>query len=296
MSEAGVQRGKRTAGRPPQDTSREFVTPEGVDLRLRIGEAGERAAAFVIDVVILVIALIGVSIVSVGVLAASRARGVEVAAIVWLLIAFFLRSFYFMAFEMHPGAATPGKRMLGLRVIARGGGRLTADAVFARNAMRELEVFLPLSFLFSQGSGVDAWVILLGLTWSGVFLFFPLFNRDRLRVGDLVAGTMVVKAPRRKLPPDLADERIPGAGHLAFSQAQVEAYGVKELHVLEEVLRRRDKATMRAVAVRIQGKIAWQGEPVPDEQFLAAYYAALRGRLESRLLFGHRRRDKFDRA
>ncbi|HEX2559570.1 RDD family protein [Phenylobacterium sp.] len=296
MSQAGIQRGKRTAGRPPQDTSREFVTPEGVDLRLRIGEAGERAAAFLVDVIILTIALVVVSIGMVGVLAASRARGVEVAAIVWLLIAFFLRFFYFMAFEMHPGAATPGKRMLGLRVIARGGGRLTADAVFARNAMRELEVFLPLSFLFSQGDGVDAWVILLGLIWSGVFLFFPLFNRDRLRIGDLVAGTMVVKAPRRKLLPDLADERTPGVGRLAFTQAQVDAYGVKELHVLEEVLRRADKPTMRAVAQRIQGKIGWQGEDASDPQFLAAYYAALRGRLESRMLFGHRRKDKFDRA
>lgn len=294
MSEAGVQRGK--SGRPPQDASREFVTPEGVDLRLRIGEAGERAAAFVVDLIILVAALIGVSIVSAGVLLAAQLRGVEMAAIVWLLIAFFLRTFYFMAFEMHPRAATPGKRMLGLRVIARGGGRLTADAVFARNAMRELEVFLPLSFIFSQGEGVDAWVILLGLVWSGIFLFFPLFNRDRLRVGDLVAGTMVVKAPRRKLAPDLADERAPDAPRLSFTQAQVDAYGVKELHVLEEVLRRRDKPTMRAVAQRIQGKIGWQGETVADADFLAAYYAALRGRLESRMLFGHRRRDKFDRV
>lgn len=296
MSEARAQRGGRTAGRPPPDAGREFVTPEGVDLRLRIGEAGERAAAFIVDVIILVVALIGVSIVTAGVLAASRARGLEMAAIVWLLIAFFLRSFYFMAFEMHPRAATPGKRMLGLRVIARGGGRLTADAVFARNALRELEVFLPLSFLFSQGSGIDAWVILLGLIWSGVFLFFPLFNRDRLRVGDLVAGTMVVKAPRRKLLPDLADERPAADGRITFTQAQVDAYGVKELHVLEEVLRQGDKPTLRAVAKRIQGKIGWQGEASPDAEFLAAYYAALRGRLETRMLFGHRRRDKFDKA
>jgi len=33
-----------------------------------------------------------------------------------------------------------------------------------------------------------------------------------------------------------------------------------------------------------------------DLAFLSAYYAALRGRLENRLLFGHRRRDKFDKA
>lgn len=291
MSQTGV---KGKAGRAPADPTRDFVTPEGVDLRLRIGEAGERAAAFLIDVVILVATLIVVSIISAGVVAAAELRGLETAAIVWQLIAFFLRNFYFMAFELRPGAATPGKRMLGLRVIARGGGRLTADAVFARNAMRELEFFLPLSFLVSQGMGVDGWLVLLGLSWSGVFLLFPLFNRDRLRAGDLVAGTLVVKAARRKLAPDLAE--APVEGELAFSQAQVDAYGVKELHVLEEVLRRRDPPTLAAVAQRIRGKIGWNGAAVPDEAFLSAYYAALRRRLEGRLLFGHRRKDKFDKV
>ena len=46
--------------------------------------------------------------------------------------------------------ATPGKRMLGLRVVARDGARLTGGAVIARNAMREIEVFLPLSFFFAH--------------------------------------------------------------------------------------------------------------------------------------------------
>ena len=44
--------------RPAAPELRRFITPEGVDLRLRIGSAGERAAAFVLDVVFLLIALI----------------------------------------------------------------------------------------------------------------------------------------------------------------------------------------------------------------------------------------------
>ena len=48
-----------------------------------------------------------------------------------------------------------------------------------------------------DGQGVDAGLMLLGAIWSGVFVLFPLFNRDRLRLGDLAAGTMVVKAPKR---------------------------------------------------------------------------------------------------
>jgi hypothetical protein len=126
-----------------------------------------------------------------------------------------------------------------------------------------------------------------------------LFNRDRLRVGDFVAGTWVVKSPREKLTIDLLDalENAQGQDGFAFTPDQASAYGIKELHVLEDVLRRRDAKTMQAVAERIRTKIAWRGLPdETDAAFLSAYYAALRGRLETRLLFGHRRKDKFDKA
>jgi uncharacterized RDD family membrane protein YckC len=222
--------------------------------------------------------------------------------IVWLLGFFLLRNGYFVLFEFTPRAATPGKRILGLRVAARDGGRLTAEAVFARNAMREIEVFLPLSFLLASGIGavdpIGGWLVLLGLLWTGGFALFPLFNRDRLRVGDFVAGTWVVKSPREKLSIDLLDaQQAAAAGRFAFTAEQAGAYGIKELHVLEDVLRRKDAKTMAAVADRIRHKIGWRktdGEA--NDAFLAAYYGALRGRLETRLLFGHRRRDKFDAA
>jgi hypothetical protein len=54
---------------------------------------------------------------------------------------------------------------------------------------------------------------------------------------------------------------------------------------------------MQAVAARIRTKIKRaraQGET--DQAFLEAYYLALRARLEGRMLFGHRRRDKDDKA
>ena len=311
MADAAIPTGKRgKAARPPKappkapdDGSREFVTPEGVDLRLVVGDAGDRAAALLIDLGIIVALLIGLTIGACSAVAAGAAAGQKTGAdqaanlisIVWLLGFFVLRNFYFTAFELSGRAATPGKRILGLRVIARDGGRLTADSVFARNAMRELEVFLPAMLLFARGEGVDGWLILMAVVWTGIFLFFPLFNRDRLRAGDLIAGTMVVKTPRRVLRPDLADDGAVRLPDFAFSQAQLDAYGVKELHVLEEVLRLNDRRTMTAVATRIRGKIGWtQGPDETDAGFLAAYYAGLRSRLESRLLFGKRRMDKFD--
>jgi uncharacterized RDD family membrane protein YckC len=282
---------------PTGDPGREFVTPEGVDLRLRLGEVGDRAAALVIDLLLMVLILIVMSILAGAVLWASKARAPELVGIIWLVGFFLLRNFYFTGFELRPGAATPGKRLMKLRVIARNGGRLTADAVFARNALRELELFLPMGFLFARGQGVDAWLVSLGCLWSLVFLLFPLFNRDRLRAGDLIAGTMVVRAPRPLLLPDLARDGAGALSELSFTDAQLDAYGIKELQVLENVLRGNDRKTIAEVARRIRVKIAWtDGAETSDRAFLSAYYAGLRGRLERQMLFGRRRKDKFDKA
>lgn len=275
---------------------REFVTPEGVDLRLSVGQASERAAAFLLDAAIILGGMVALTIVCLLAFmgAGAQEKAGEWIGIAWLVGLFFARNLYFIAFELGPRAATPGKRALGLRVASRRGGRLTADSIFARNAMREIEVYLPLTFLLARGQEVDAWLILLGCIWCGVFALFPLFNRDRLRIGDLVAGTWVVKSARRKLLQDLA-ERGSEDRRFSFTQAQVDAYGVKELHVLEDVLRRNHIPTVAAVAERIRTKIAWtRGAEESDWAFLDAYYAALRRRLETRMLLGKRRRDKFD--
>jgi uncharacterized RDD family membrane protein YckC len=277
---------------------RELITPEGVDLRLRLGEAAERAGALVIDLLIMFAIMLAMFIGSCSVIVASgekNAATAQGAFVILLLVFFLLRNCYFILFELGPRAATPGKRVLGLRVAARNGGRLTSDMVFARNFMRELELFVPLSFILAGGQGVDGWLKLIGLVWCAIFVFFPLFNRDRLRVGDLVAGTWVVKAPKTALLPDLAGEGEVRLADFTFTPTQLDAYGVYELQVLEDVLRRRDRKTLASVADRIRAKIGWtRGPSEMDGDFLSAYYAALRGRLEARLLFGKRKKDKFD--
>jgi uncharacterized RDD family membrane protein YckC len=289
---------RRKGPKAPDDGWREFVTPEGVDLRLKIGSYAERFSAIALDFLILAGGFIGFSLlVLLAGWAVKAEPAMEFLGVVWLVGTFLIRNFYFMAFEIRPRSATPGKRVMGLRVIAADGGRLTADAVFARNAMREVEVFLPLTFFAAQGQGVDAALISLGAIWSGVFVVFPLFNRDRRRLGDLAAGTLVVKAPKKLLQPDLVDAGAAAASELAITQSQVDVYGVKELHVLEDVLRAGNRRAVAEVAQRIRTKIGWEGPAdLPDRTFLTAYYAALRARLEGRMLFGHRRKDKFDKA
>ncbi len=298
MTWAGVVKpvkGKRVR-READDGGRELVTPEGVDLHLRVASYADRFVALLLDFLLLGAGLVAFSLAALAVAGVTKVDWMnEVLGVVWLLGIFLGRNFYFVAFEIQPRAATPGKRAMGLRVIAADGGRLTAEAVFVRNAMRDIEVFLPLTFLAARGQGVDAALITLGAIWSGIFVVFPLFNRDRRRLGDLAAGSMVVKVPRRTLRPDLADTERTVSQGIVFTPVQLDAYGVKELHVLEDVLRAGDRKSVAEVAARIRVKISWQGAgDLSDQAFLNAYYAGLRGRLESRMLFGHRRKDKFD--
>jgi hypothetical protein len=189
--------------------------------------------------------------------------------------------------------ATPGKRLMGLRVVARDGARLTGAAVIARNARREIEVFLPLSFLGQQTAEgtADTFLVLFALIWSGIFLFFPLFNRDRLRVGDLVAGTWVVRTHMPKLAEDLV-----GSGYRArrtFPEAALGLYGIYELQTLEQVLRNEQPDAVATVARTIREK-AGLPDDGDDYGFLSDYYAALCVRLEAGLLVGRRRESKFD--
>ncbi len=276
---------------------RSLVTPEGVDLSLRLADIGQRIAAFLLDLVIMVGILIGFSLLAAAAIATLGFGRAEIVGVIWLLGFFILRNGYFILMEMGPRAATFGKRRSGLRVVARSGERLTADRVIARNLMREIEFYLPLSFLSynaAEGGGGPL-TALAGLAWTGLFLFFPMFNKDKMRVGDLLAGTWVISAPRKKLTVDLLNvERDESA--LTFTPAQLDVYGVYELQTLERVLREKRPEAISTVAYAIRNKIGGFDMRGEDHDFLLAYYDAVRGRMERGLLFGKRRADKFDRS
>lgn len=288
--------------RPPSRSSitalrRRFITPEGVDLNIELGTAGARAGAFLLDGVLMLGVLILASI-AIGLMAFASQSILMVG--LWIVGFFILRNGWFTLFEMGARGATPGKRIVGLRVVARDGARLTGGAVIARNAMREIEIFLPLSYFFASlgamFTGGDVLLPLLALAWSTIFLFFPLFNRDRLRVGDLLAGTWVVHRARAQLGHDLAASAAQSTRpRRVFSDAQLDLYGIYELQTLEEVLRggQTDAIVTVAAAIRRKGDMPDDGD---DYGFLSDYYAALCGRLERGMMVGLRREDKYSRA
>ena len=276
---------------------RRFITPEGVDLNIELGTAGARAGAFLLDGVLMLGVLILASI-AIGLMAMASQSILMVG--LWIVGFFVLRNGWFTLFEMGARGATPGKRIVGLRVVARDGARLTGGAVIARNAMREIEVFLPLSYFFASlgamFTGGDVLLPLLALAWSMLFLFFPLFNRDRLRVGDLLAGTWVVHRARAQLGHDLAASAAQSTRpRRVFTDAQLDLYGVYELQTLEEVLRggQTEAIVTVAAAIRRKGDMPDDGD---DYGFLSDYYAALCGRLERGMMVGLRREDKYSKA
>jgi len=277
---------------------RTLITPEGVDLSLKLADVGQRIGAFLVDGLIMIGILIGLSLLAIAAIATIGLERGEIVAVIWLLGFFMLRNGYFILMEMGPRAATFGKRASGLRVVARSGERLTADRVIARNLMREIEFYLPVSFLFynaAEGAG-SALMSLAGLAWTGLFLFFPMFNKDKMRVGDLLAGTWVISAPRKKLDVDLLDTEAPAVLRFTFTEAQLDVYGVFELQTLERVLRDAQPEAIATVAFTIRNKIGFAGGEGEDREFLLCYYDAIRARMERGLLFGKRRADKFDKG
>jgi uncharacterized RDD family membrane protein YckC len=149
------------------------TSPTGVDVELAIAGPGSRAYAFLIDWHIrLLLAITWFAT------AALSARGFHLfgksnaagAAIVFMPVTliYFL---YHPVVELAMRGRTPGKRMAGVRVVNRQGGTPSSLAILIRNAFRLIDC-LPVFY--------------------GVGLSTTIFSAQRLRFGDMAAGTLLV--------------------------------------------------------------------------------------------------------
>jgi uncharacterized RDD family membrane protein YckC len=275
---------------------RNIVTPEGVPIPVALADHSERFTAFALDWVIWTLLLLAIYVPLL--LVAGFGSFTLIAISIALFIGFVVRNIYFVYFEIAWRGATPGKRIVGIRVVDRAGGPLLPSAVIARNLTREVEMFLPLGILLSggksAGGGVDLMQLSIGV-WLVFFAALPLINRDRMRGGDLIAGTMVIALPKLTLLSDLVER----AAQFTFNEQQLRAYGAFELQVLEELLRRpptpAGSVVLREVCDKICHRIGWTSE-VPQNQlvtFLRDFYTAERAFLERGQLYGKVRADKF---
>jgi uncharacterized RDD family membrane protein YckC len=161
------------------------LTPERVSLEYGIAGIGSRGAAAVVDTALQAVALcvLIVGVVSAGVAAAGILGDVGANARYGLLIGvFFLGTFvvtsgYFMLFEILWSGQTPGKRLVGLRVIRESGYPIRPVDAVIRNLVRIVD-WLPLFY--------------------GVGVLVMLFNRRSRRLGDFASGTIVVREGARR--------------------------------------------------------------------------------------------------
>lgn len=176
------------------DTLQTVELAEGVEIRLRIAGPIVRGGAYLIDFVIrlLIMAACGIAFALSG-----FAFGGKVAVGLSMLAMFLLDWFYPVIFEAGKRGATPGKRMVGLKVVQDNGSPITLGQAIVRNFLRFIDGW-PFFILFTYGVG----------------LVSCLASKRFQRLGDLAAGTVVIytKAPAPPViaaPPPMATVPLP---------------------------------------------------------------------------------------
>jgi uncharacterized RDD family membrane protein YckC len=147
------------------DTLALVETPEGIVLSLQPAGLVPRTMAFLLDLLI----RLGIDLALMLGLGAWGGLGVGLV----LIGIFGVEWFYPIAFELSRSGATPGKRVMGLRVVMDSGLPVTPAASFTRNLLRVAD-FLPLAYGFG--------------------IVTMLLHGECKRLGDLAAGTLVVHA------------------------------------------------------------------------------------------------------
>lgn len=155
---------------PTADTLQPVELADGVEIHLRVAGPAARSSAWLLDTLIFVGVMIGASML-IGFVA--RGLGPQVTQGIFLLLLFFMLWFYNVFFEMTKKAATPGQRVMKLKVTSVSGAPVRLPQSMIRNLLRVID-FMPGFYLFG--------------------FVCCLFTRRFQRLGDLVADTVVVYA------------------------------------------------------------------------------------------------------
>ncbi len=158
-----------------------IITPEAVVLELETAGVASRLFSGVIDALAQLALLMLLAIVVALGLSAAGGVSVQVHQAIVAILVFFVIFLYPLLSEMLSRGRTLGKAAMGLRVVTVEG----APIRFRHAALR------------SMGGLVDKWVPPGGL----VGIFFVLATPTRQRIGDLLAGTVVIRDPNRTALP-----------------------------------------------------------------------------------------------
>ena len=234
-------------------------TPEGVPLELTLAGVGSRCSAALIDYVFQTIILVALA------LLLSYGAGVgpgasALSGAFWVVGFFFVFWGYDVAFEVLNSGRTPGKAMNGLRVVRESGAPVTFGTSAVRNVIRIIDL-LPGMYLV----GITAILV----------------TQRNQRVGDLAAGTLVIREPR-DLPPEVRltyTIEAPAWDTSAISQQELDA--VAAFLARKSHLGAGARLQIAAeLAGRLRPKVGGATAGEGDEIFLERLLAAKRGRFQ----------------
>ena len=202
----------------PLDNTTEVETPEHVRFRYRVAGPVRRMLAYLIDLVIR-----GLVVLAVGLVLAIALGDADAVGGVMLIVAFALEWGYYVFFETTGDGRSLGKRALSLRVVKEGGFPISFMDSVLRNLMRGAD-FLPFGYVIG--------------------LFVMAGDSRFRRLGDRVAGTLVVVEERSRVAAPLTITPPPAAAELeGFPQRP--PLSASERETLELYLRRVDLTAAR---------------------------------------------------
>ncbi|HWL90151.1 MAG TPA: RDD family protein [Actinomycetota bacterium] len=229
------------------------VTPEAVTIVVDVAGLGSRTIAWLVDTLIQLALVIPILI---GVGIGEITSTVEVVVI--YVVIFLIVWAYFPLFEFFGQGRTPGKRAQRLRVVRTDGQPAGGAAIMVRNLIRIVDVFLfPFLAVISM-----------------------LVTARAQRLGDLAAGTMVVREARLVAPETIAS---PGASDLPA----VDATGLseREYDMIRSFLARRSSLDPSArhrlagqLAASVRARVGSVPERLSDEEMLEAVSQSYRRR------------------
>ncbi|MCL1791962.1 MAG: RDD family protein [Peptococcaceae bacterium] len=197
----------------------DITTPEHVRLRYQMAGLGSRAAAFLIDTLIIytILLCLSISIVSLG--EPGNWGSFSGFLFDWLyavilVIVFFINFGYFALFEYFWAGQTLGKRILGLQVVGKNGEPITFISAIIRNFLRLIDSM----FFYAAGVG---------------FIFI---HPRHQRLGDLAAGTIVIHRMKgKKASKRLAKTmsiRLEGIVPLVMEESVKKRFTYEDWHLL----------------------------------------------------------------
>jgi uncharacterized RDD family membrane protein YckC len=244
-------------------------TPEQVHLEFVLAGIGSRFMAALLDTLIEVGIGLVVSLIAVLVFAASPLTGSSPTWILAILIfvVFLIMWGYYAIFETLWKGQTPGKRWAGIRVIKESGRPINAYEAIARNLVRFVD-YLP--------------------GFYGVGVITMLLNHKNRRLGDLVAGTLVVHetsdrevAPFFNIGSANSNFIFPQAANLTLQEAElIEAFLVRRLGMTPAI--RRENAERIAAMLSNRLAISQEMRPADSEAFLELIVSEFRNRAKYR--------------